>query len=397
MADAFGNYFLNLKVDDKDVDISPSSYNFTIEDSIYSVFPKMTMTFSDPDGRLNEYMTLINGTKITISIGVTESNLLTCSYRVEENSVPQQYTQNGIAGDIQLFLTHDWKYNQNKKCKVYKNNISDIVNDISSEYNFDSINIDKTLNSGTWYQPYMRDYEFIEKHLLPFAYTTNYNKTPFFFFLGCDNSFNFRNLSMMLQQTPLKEYEYASMGTLDKFSAKNINTVNFFQESDSNLKDTYRRILYYFNEKGDYVVENNNARISDYPLENKEPIPIRINESNITHIKNLIDDDICCSEIKNNRLGFEVEDLDKEFFIDKIFITVNFDYRLRAGKKIKAIFPIPNEEGDIVDSLRNSGLYLIETCYHKWDGNRAYTILVCSTQTVKLTSDYRNLGLIVSR
>lgn len=397
MADAFGNYYLNLKIDDEVIDVAPSAYVFTVCDSIYSIFPKMNMTFSDSNGLMNEYLGLINGTKLTISMGRSENKMMTCSYRVEKNSVPQQYTQNSIAGDIELSLIHDWYYHQGKKCVAYNNNISDIVNGIANSYKFDSINVDDTLNQGVWYQPYMEDYKFIKELLLPFAYSTNANKTPFFFFIGCDNTFNFKNLNILNQQTPIKEFEYSSMGMVNNFSTKNINTVNFLQESEEEMRNSYHRILGHFNNKGDWVTDNDKSLISDYPSNDKNPIPIRINENNITDIKNIIDEDTYSTEIKNNRLGFEVSGLDKEFFIDKILITVNFDYRLRSGKKIKATFPIKDMDGNEMDSLRNSNTYLIETCYHKWDGNKAYTILICSKQTVKLTSSYRNLRLIVSR
>ena len=124
MSDAFKKYELNLKVDGNDTDISPSSYSFVIRDSIFELYPKASFTINDPTGSFNEFLGFVNGTKLEISIGRSLDNMVSCPFRVVNNAVPEQYSQNSPSGKIELSLIHDYYYYQTKLSMAFNNNIS---------------------------------------------------------------------------------------------------------------------------------------------------------------------------------------------------------------------------------------------------------------------------------
>ena len=78
-------------------------------------------------------------------------------------------------GGFEIELIHDYFMKQYKKSDAYQSNISDIVSEIASKYQFDSIDVEQTLNSGYWYQPFVNDSEFIINYLLPFAFSSGHS------------------------------------------------------------------------------------------------------------------------------------------------------------------------------------------------------------------------------
>ena len=397
MSDAFKKYELNLKVDGNDTDISPSSYSFVIRDSIFELYPKASFTINDPTGSFNEFLGFVNGTKLEISIGRSLDNMVSCPFRVVNNAVPEQYSQNSPSGKIELSLIHDYYYYQTKLSMAFNNNISDIVLKKVKNYKFNSINIDDTLNSGLWYQPYIYDDEFIIKYLLPFAYSTDSEKTPFFCYIDGNNNFNFRSYKKLAQQNFYKEFNYRSIGQLNSLLENTIISTNFYQERVDSYRSSLHKILGYYDSNGSYITANREALIVDYPKNDIDPIAIKCDLNNITSVENLINDDIILDENKNNRYGEEFNKIKKGLFIDKIVLTTNFDNKITAGKKIRLTIPLITEDSNNEFSLRNSGDYIIESTYHKWTGKDAISVIICSRQSLKLTSQYRNLNLIVNR
>ena len=79
-------------------------------------------------------------------------------------------------------------------------------------YPFDSVDIESTFNSGLWYQPFVTNAEFINNYLLPFAYSTSAQNTPYYSFIDSNNKFNFKSFNSMFTQNPIKEMEYGTKG-----------------------------------------------------------------------------------------------------------------------------------------------------------------------------------------
>lgn len=395
--DGFSKIVFSLEVDDNETGIKASGINFTLHDSIYDLYPTAKMSLTDYTGTFNEYMGFVNGTKVTIRFGRNEETWKKCSYRVIKNSTPQQNTQNGIGGNIELSLLHDYSNFQNKVSESYNSNISDIIKSKTNNYSFDYVNINPTLNSGLWLQPYITDSDFMINHLLPFAYSTDSDNSPYYCFIDSNNGFNFRNYKRLFLQNNYRVLEYKSGGTIESLATNTITSINFAQVSLSDIKPFYNRITTYFDENGEYYKNGSPTLITDFPNSATDPIPVKANLDYITGVECLLDDDILLEDTKNNRLGFIANSVKDCISPDKVIITMNLDRGLCSGKKVRINLPTTSSNSSNELSLRCSGDYLIESSYHKWNGRNAITILVCSKQIIKVTNEYRNIALVVNR
>jgi len=391
----FQRAYFNLKINDCDSRLSPMSYSFTEFDSIYHFYPKVKFAISDYEGGLNEFMAFIDGGSIEITFGRNENESKKCKFIIDKNAIPQQKTSsNGIGGDFEIELIHDYYDKQYKKSKAYKsNNISDIISKIVKEYQFSKIDIEDTLNSGDWYQPYINDSEFIVNNLLPFAFNNSSQNTPFYAFIDSNNEFHFKSFHSMFESTPIKDMAYGTFGIDIIANDKILSSISFSQLELSKIKPFYNCDYYSYSKDGEF--NDFNDTLLDYVKTTKEKYPIIGSSNNTTNMISLYDDDVKADDTKNNNKGFRINLHNEIVLPDKIIINTVLDKSLVCGNTINISLPSSSSNCSSDNSLRNSGKYLIESSYHVWNGQSARTTLVCSKQNVKLPSNnYRNYNLL---
>lgn len=391
---AFQRATISLKVNGNDSGLSPMSFSVIEFDSIYQFYPKVKFIVSDYEGIANEYLAFVDGTEVEITFGESDDSVKKCKFVVAKNAVPQQKTSsNGIGGDFEIELIHDYFMKQYKKSDAYQSNISDIVSEIASKYQFDSIDVEQTLNSGYWYQPFVNDSEFIINYLLPFAFSNSAQNTPFYAFIDSNNVFHFKSFNSMFNSTPLKEITYGTYG-IDIVANGNIfYSVNFSQLELSKIKPYFNCRYYNYNEDGNISLENDS--LLKY-TKSQGKYPIIGSSTNPTEIISLYDNDIKQDDTKNNNKGFAIN-LHKDVVLpDKITINTHLDKTLVCGNTITVNMPNVTSNSSDTLSLRNTSTYLIESSYHIWDSKNARTMLVCSKQNVNLTEQYRNNKILFS-
>lgn len=391
---AFQRATISLKVNGNDSGLSPMSFSVIEFDSIYQFYPKVKFIVSDYEGIANEYLAFVDGTEVEITFGESDDSVKKCKFVVAKNAVPQQKTSsNGIGGDFEIELIHDYFMKQYKKSDAYQSNISDIVSEIASKYQFDSIDVEQTLNSGYWYQPFVNDSEFIINYLLPFAFSNSAQNTPFYAFIDSNNVFHFKSFNSMFNSTPLKEISYGTHG-VDIIANGNIfYSVNFSQLELSKIKPYFNCRYYNYDEDGNISLENDS--LLKY-TKSQGKYPIIGSSTNPTEIISLYDNDIKQDDTKNNNKGFAIN-LHKDVVLpDKITINTHLDKTLVCGNTIRVNMPTVTSNSSDTLSLRNTGIYLIESSYHIWDSKNARTMLICSKQNVNLTKEYRNKEILFS-
>ena len=391
---AFQRATISLKVNGNDSGLSPMSFSVIEFDSIYQFYPKVKFIVSDYEGIANEYLAFVDGTEVEITFGESDDSVKKCKFVVAKNAVPQQKTSsNGIGGDFEIELIHDYFMKQYKKSNAYQSNISDIVSEIASKYQFDSIDVEQTLNSGYWYQPFVNDSEFIINYLLPFAFSNSAQNTPFYAFIDSNNVFHFKSFNSMFNSTPLKEITYGTHG-VDIIANGNIfYSVNFSQLELSKIKPYFNCRYYNYDEDGNISLENDS--LLKY-TKSQGKYPIIGSSTNPTEIISLYDNDIKQDDTKNNNKGFAIN-LHKDVVLpDKITINTHLDKTLVCGNTITVNMPNVTSNSSDALSLRNTSTYLIESSYHIWDSKNARTMLVCSKQNVNLTEQYRNNKILFS-
>ena len=391
---AFQRATISLKVNGNDSGLSPMSFSVIEFDSIYQFYPKVKFIVSDYEGIVNEYLAFVDGTEVEITFGESDDSVKKCKFVVAKNAVPQQKTSsNGIGGDFEIELIHDYFMKQYKKSDAYQSNISDIVSEIASKYQFDSIDVEQTLNSGYWYQPFVNDSEFIINYLLPFAFSNSAQNTPFYAFIDSNNVFHFKSFNSMFNSTPLKEISYGTDG-VDIIANGNIfYSVNFSQLELSKIKPYFNCRYYNYDEDGNISLENDS--LLKY-TKSQGKYPIIGSSTNPTEIISLYDNDIKQDDTKNNNKGFAIN-LHKDVVLpDKITINTHLDKTLVCGNTITVNMPNVTSNSSDPLSLRNTAIYLIESSYHIWDSKNARTMLICSKQNVNITNKYRNKEILFS-
>lgn len=384
---AYGRVNISIKINDVDVQLPQLSYSITEFDSIYSFYPKIKMIMSDYEGNMNEFLALINGTKVDVLFGQDESSAKSCPFIVAKNSTPQQKTSSTMGGDMEIELIHEYFYKQEKTCNAYQSNISDIISELVKKYKFSSIDIEETYNSGYWYQPYVNDSEFIMNYLLPFAYSNSATNTPFYCFIDSNNNFNFKSFHNMFNQTPIKNFEYTNDGLKVVGDENAFSNIKFAQLELSKIRPFFSDEYYSYDKDGKY--ETQKDILLNYMKTNGK-YPINGNSSLITDVIPLYDYDLNADDTKNNNKGIMMN-LHKECVLpDKIIINTIIDKSLVSGKMINVSIPMSDSNVSTDISLRNSGNYLIESSYHIWDGKTARTMLVCGKQNINLNSNYSN-------
>lgn len=391
---AFNNAYVSLKLNGVDSQISPMSFSIIEFDSIYQFYSKAKLVISDYSGILNEYLGMVDGTSVEISLGELENSAKSCKFVVDKNSVPQQVTSsNGIGGDFEVGLIHEFYSIQNKESKAYDSNISSIVKSLAEKYKFNSIDIEETLNNGIWYQPYITDSEFIVNSLLPFAYSNTSRKSPFFAFIDSNNTFHFKSFYSMFESTPLQTLTYTTQPLDIVANKETLSSINFSQLELYKIKPFYACNNYHYNENGEF--NDDIDKLTDY-LNTKGKYPTINDNLNPTNIISLYDFDIKLDDTKNNNKGYLIN-LHKDVILpDKIIINTVLNKDLVCGNTVNISVPMVNSNATSEESLRNSGKYLIESSYHIWNGTKPRTILICSKQNLKLTNNYRNNHLLYS-
>ena len=391
---AFNNAYVSLKLNGQDSQISPMSFSIIEFDSIYQLYSKAKLIISDYEGILNEYVGLVDGTSVEITIGEDESSAKTCNFVVDKNAVPQQTTSsNGIGGDFEVRLIHEYYANQSKVSKAYESDISTIVKGLVKKYKFNNVDVESTLNNGIWYQPYVTDSEFIMNNLLPFAYSNTARKSPFFAFIDSNNIFHFKSFYSMFESTPLQTLTYTTQPIDIVANKETLSSINFSQLELYKIKPFYSCNAYNYDNNGDF--NESIDKLSDY-LNTQGKYPIIMNIEDPTNIISLYDYDIKLDDTKNNNKGYLINLHKNVILPDKIIINTILNKNLVCGNTVNISVPMVDSNATSEESLKNSGKYLIESSYHIWNGTKPRTTLVCSKQNLKLTENYRNKHLLYS-
>ena len=362
-------------------------------DSIYSFYPKVKMVVSDYEGVCNEYLAFVDGTEVEILFGSTDEEIKKCKFTVAKNAVPQQKTPNGIGGDYEIELTHNYYSKQFKRSKAYQSNISDIIKSLLKDYPFESLDIESTLNNGLWYQPYVNDSEFIVDYLSPFAYSSTSQNTPFYTFIDTNNVFHFKSFNSMFSAKPTVEMTYTTDGVAIIADENSFSSVNFSQSELSKIKPFFNLKMFTYDKDGKLDYEDN--LVSKY-FRSEGYFPIIADEDKTTSILSVYDNDINLEDTNNNNKGYMINQHKEMILPDKIVINTVLNKSLVSGQVLQINLPTVKSNDTDEKSLRTSGKYLIESSYHIWDSKTSRTMLVCSKQNVKLTDDYRNKNYFLS-
>ncbi len=385
-------YNIELKLNNLDFDLAPELFSFTIKDSIHSFYPKASLTVTDASSLFREYLSSVEGNILSLLYTTTENeNInLKSNYVILHDELSSKQTTGLLAGDVAITLVHEYYNKQNVENKAYKNKISSVINSVVSDYNFNSKNIDQTSCNSTWYRLNQSQKDFICNTLLPLAYSSDANSSPFFSFITCDNQFNLKSYKSMIEDTVETELTYSpvavagvSIGTIYELTPLRTGSLKH-----KNLRHRLIKTRDYLT--GDFLeVED---EIQQYPKNvpafNK--LPIYTENKEITSIEYLNFTQKSPGD-KDAQKGLIINSEKDGFFLERLVATTMFNPLLKAGKGVNIKIALPTDKNDLEFSPYQSGVYLIEECSHSWMGGRdkkGTTTLLLSRKFIRVPSTY---------
>ncbi len=352
-----------------DSEIMPSEYSFSIEDSIYDFYPTAQLNLNDSTGILQEYLFTVEGAKYDISIGY-DGDYIEAPFIVKSDELQSTLTEGLLNGSVKLDLIHEYKGEQELKSAYYNAKISTIVSNILENYTFTDTDIDTTGNDQEWYQLLVGQVDFINKYLLPFAYSSSANNSPFFYFVDSQNRYNFKSYYSMINRANPIELTLTP-GTIQGSTNKSIRSIQRLRKGMDITFDLRSRRIFNFNEdSGAFNEQDDN--IKSYP-NNVEDIPIIGDSSHITGAY-LLEDSNSDTYTKEALKGLLSSSMKDTCTLDRFVLELAFNPEVVAGTPISLV--IPSSDDPDSASLNLSGIYLCEKTIHVWDGQRATTYLI---------------------
>lgn len=391
-------YTINLTVNNVKIELEPQTYSFSTVENINELYSTASISFNDDSGLIQEYLGTALGSTIELEFG-DKNNLNKAKYQINFDSLDQVKEQGYLTGSVNLFLIHNYFFQQKIISKAYQNKISKIIRDLTNLY-FSQVDIDDTGNKNIWYQPLISDAKFITDILLPHAYSYNANMTPFYSFITSDDVYHFKNIQSMLDKGKVATIEYRVItGASDDKNYKGIkNKTTYIKRWRNQYKNIWKiqnRNLYAISRKDGSLIEDEDL-ITDYPSQNNLKLPIMSKNSNKTSWFYSYRSESVTGK-KENSLGLRISSQKDGMFIDEFLLIQPFNPKLHAGQTIQLNIYIMSDNNTSKISNNFSGKYIIIECEHIWDGeaSSAYTKLIIGRKYISVANAYLLKGQLI--
>ena len=390
------NNEIELKINEQEIEISPSEFSFSLKSSIHDFFNTVDFTFHDMSGLLQEAFLLTEGVEVEISYGI-ESDVNKCSYVISRDELDEPDRIGLMAGQVDIELIHKWYDEQEVISKGYSQKISSIIRSLTNSYSkgFSELDIETTVNNDIWYQPLMTDAKFISKILLPNAYSYSANETPFYCYITSDNIFHFKSANKMYTTKAVDTFTFE----VDQPETINQNTIMNLQRWK---KGTYL-YRHQFHQKTFRTNPNSGALETDddylfnHPPTRNKVLPFIMTKDRMTGFFDVGYGPETTAQ-SENLLGQVNNSFRESMCIERFLISIPFYPKLKAGNSINLnIFMVSasgkeNTLSGNYSSPRETkeGEYVVEDCIHHWNGEekRSFTELLIGRKYVDVPDSY---------
>lgn len=389
------NYYnINLKINGNSITTRTPDFSFTIIDSINDIYNKGILQLVDEAGLAQEFLLTAEATPVEISFGAFDV-IDTCIYGILPEKLPNSTSQLFLAGTVEIPLINNWYFSQEIKSKAYNDRISKIIQRIANTYLFNKVIINDTGNQDFWYQPLINDVEFIN-NILPYAYSQDSDKSPFYCFTNSNNEFNLRTFYKMLAEKPVADLYFEEESKtikrrenikedLDKLRITSVKSISRFKKNTL-YKNKKRYIYYIDNNTGELLQETDS--IFDF-LKREQNEYISSVESNLYSNYKFLNNTTDLTGRAEGKLGFQINSMKEPLEFENILLITSYNPLLKSGVPIN--FYINCFSGtDTTNISQFSGKYLITYREHIWDGVKqiGFTKIIISRKYTKLNNNY---------
>jgi len=354
----FNDYVLDIVIGDSLVEIGTSEFSFSMSDSIFQMFPSFNLQINDVAGVLLETLAFTPGEKVNATFGRVGEEIQN-RYISRHFETSEVFTPGTLNGLLNINNTHEFVYFQNRESYAYEGTPSDVVRELTSDYNFSDTRIDNSENQHIWYRPFYTQAEMIEKVLLENVYSNDSNDTPFFSFIDNDNVFHFESFFSLIERSSETELLLIP----GDYAINERNRVIDFKPLSEDYNSLQKTLIYQYFERGvdSFELTESEKNIKevypgDYLVSQEELILTGTEYFSRSNIK----------EYEDNVLGQKLFNLRSGLLTNKILVTIPLNTNLVAGKTVDLVASKAFLENE--NSLSYSGKFLVERSQHSWSG-----------------------------
>lgn len=351
-------YLVGLFVNKVALTPTPSTFSFTISDSIYSPFPKLELGYQDGSGIFQEFGNFTQGVPLNTKLGIASLNEL---FDVDFRSTRRDNTgcvmgTPGLNGNLLIQGTHESFFiNRAAPNKAFKKiRVSEIVNNLfASELKLTVEGTDGNVEVYAVDDPY----SFTKNVLLPQA--SNGKIKPYVFFRNLLNELHFTSIEFLEKGATA---EKISFGEVVEDTAYNVaNSVLPFNEG-------LEKVLINFHANGRSLTSSLTLEEADKTVAenavNKIPVLVNTRIANNRYFNRQFNPHVDYSKLRN---AYWADSMKSGFFVDKAMVSLPLHVNLVSGKNIDLTVGLTGSESKIELSETFSGKWLIEQSYHTWD------------------------------
>jgi hypothetical protein len=390
-------YNFKILIEDKELDVYPTHIKFSIRDSIHELFPRAIISFVDSFGIVFERSFILDGTNIKIDYGFNKDEI-SCPFNVASEESTEIVSSTYISGGIQSNLKHNYHWTEQIISKIYKQQkISEIINTIFSQYQFTKRTIIDTNNKLDWYQPLIKNSDFIYKILLPNAYSPKSNDTPYFCFINSNNEINFTTYNEMIRINPKVDLVFSPQNKKVPPN-QNITRLDQFITGNDITDPVYYNKTFEIDPTDGSLIEKN-FKLIDFPktfpdISNiRPPMQVNIKRTDELYKSYQFLPPAKLVGHKDNNKGRQLSYERDAFFLERFRLILPLNLKLLAGKTINMDIMTSTKS----KSIRFNGNYVIETCEHIWNGNEGTTILTIGRKNYKVLNTYEGSSNVWGR
>jgi len=367
------DYFnISVSINNLVYDVVPSSYSFSMRDSIYSFYSTATFDFSDITGQFLERLHMSKGSHFTLSLGAQDT-FDTTEYVILRRNLEETLRHGVISGTLPLFLVHQLYDIQTKKSTAYASTISSIINKLFNTSILNGVDITATTGSDTWYQPLYTDVQFAEEVLLPNAYALNANSTPFFLYTTSDNILHFKSSQEMYTQTITTTLRYMPDVTphknnqLDKNSVLSLSVLEIDDKEDI-IRKAQNKVIGQINQSTGALQEMSDSFLNYTPFPQTLPLLVGSN-SYLTDYVDLgyVGETALRQQHKKSQMYFRQREAIAPI---KLLVLTPLNPAIHSGDKVNLEVYSGNENDVSQLSSIFSGNYIVESCEKIWNGEK---------------------------
>lgn len=369
-----GGFESKFYVNDVASTVGESNYAFAVTDSIFQAFPRMEFLFTDLSGLSLELGAFTRGIPFRTRLGY-DDKILESRFAVDCVDLAKPLMSGTVNGVLKIAGVHEsYLKNREKISAGYKKKkASDIVKEL-----FPDIKAEET-SAKLAVMQHDEPYAFAQNILRDIADSDN--GTAFVFFRDLTGTLHFKSVGFLAEQSPVEKL--ALMQTDGQKTVE--NTLSVFLPFNEKLTDTFHA----YSVQGKYLdglkFKTKNATVTD-SIPNLLPlIADNIKDHGVWFGRQFNPD----MDYGSAGKGLLANAMRAGFLTDKAYAVTPFNAGLVCGKTVDVETFLQDENKTPRISETYSGIWLIESSVHSWDGsaNTALTKLTLSRSSLRPVSD----------